>query len=393
MKFYDLLFVTFKSLSTNPLRSFLSSLGVFMGVFAITGTLQVSDIGRSFLKTQLQNMESPQIFVFPPNDLITYQPKKYQLEDLQWLKKSLSGWNDIAPLENGDTNFVIYGNKKIIAKSQAVTPEFLRISGRKLILGSFFTVNDLQEKYPVAIIDQLVSQTLFQGKNPLGKTIYFQNKSYYIKGVIQTKASNYRGDKEGLILIPLSVYQSLKSNPLFEQIIITPIHSQDLEKVKSQALQLLKKRLKNQDIYAYTNIEDVKKMDFILSSVTIILLLIGGIALLVGGVGIANITIASVVERTSEIGLRRAIGATKNDILIQFLLEATIISMTGGVIAIALVQGITIIVVNIINLPYLFNAQTPLLALSSAIIVGISSSFLPAMRASKLDPVEALRSK
>lgn len=393
MNINDLLSLTFNSLRSNPLRSFLSSLGVFMGVFAVSGTLQVSDIGRIYLKTQLQKMESPQISIQSPYNSITYQQEKYQNQDLEWLKTRLSGWKYIAPVENAGNGAIFFGNQKINVESQAVTPEFLPISGRKLIAGRFFTNNDLQQNRSVVVIDKLLSQKLFKGKNPLGKMIYFQNKSYYIQGVIQTRKTNSWSEEQGLILIPLSVYQSLKSSPFFERITITPKDSENIEQLQNQALTLLKKRFPNVEIYAFSNIEDVKSMEKVLNGVTIILLLIGGIALFVGGVGIANITIASVVERTSEIGLRRAIGATQKDILIQFLLEATFISMTGGIIAIATVQGITIVTVTLLNLPYQFMYQTPLVSLGAAIMVGIISSFIPALRASKLDPVDALRSQ
>ena len=393
MNINDLLSLTSSSLRSNPLRSFLSSLGVFMGVFAVSGTLQVSDIGKIYLKTQLQKMESPQISIQSPYNSVTSQIEKYQIEDLVWLKTKLSGWKYIAPVQNGGNDAIFLGTQKINVESQAVTPDFLPISGRKLIAGKFFTVNDLQQIRSVVVIDQLLAQKLFKGKNSLGKMIYFQNKSYYIQGIIQTRKSNTWGEEQGLILIPLSVYQSLKSSPFFDKITITPKNPENIEQLQNQAISILKKRFPNVDIYASSNVEEVKSLEKVLNGVTIILLLIGSIALFVGGVGIANITIASVVERTPEIGLRRAIGATQKNILIQFLLEATFISMTGGIIAIVTVQGITIITVTLLNLPYQFGYETPLVSLSSAIMVGIISSFLPALRASKLDPVEALRSQ
>ncbi|MFM6201920.1 MAG: ABC transporter permease, partial [Dolichospermum sp.] len=164
MKINDLLFVTFNSLRSNPLRSFLSSLGVFMGVFAVSGTLQVSDIGRIYLKTELQKMESPQINISAPYSSITYRRKKYQNEDITWLKIKLSAWKYIAPTQYNGSDTIYLGNQKINVESQAVTADFLPISGRKLIAGRFFNNNDLQQMRSVVIIDQFMAKKMFQGK-------------------------------------------------------------------------------------------------------------------------------------------------------------------------------------------------------------------------------------
>ena len=165
-------------LTPDALRSFLSSLGVFLGVFAVSGTLQVSDIGKIYLKTQLQKMESPQISIQSPYNSVTSQIEKYQIEDLVWLKTKLSGWKYIAPVQNGGNDDIFLGTQKINVESQAVTPEFLSISWRKLIGGKFFTVNDLEEILSVIVIDQLIEQRLFKGINSLEKMIYYQNKYY-----------------------------------------------------------------------------------------------------------------------------------------------------------------------------------------------------------------------
>jgi ABC-type antimicrobial peptide transport system permease subunit len=311
---------------------------------------------------------------------------------------SMFGWNvNIAQAQSIPAYFLIAQSQPSIGDTVQFAVDAihkLRQQGKiNLRRDGNYTFDDVRIEIDNAKPELLNENPLPGGfYNPFAM-ITFQNKSYYIQGVIQTRNSNTWGDEQGLILIPLSVYQSLKSSPFFDKITITPKNPENIEQLQNQATSILRKRFPDVEISASSNVEEVKSLEKVLNGVTIILLLIGSIALFVGGVGIANITIASVVERTPEIGLRRAIGATQKNILIQFLLEATFISMTGGIIAIATVQGITIMTVTLLNLPYQFTYQTPLVSLSSAIIVGIVSSFLPALRASKLDPVEALRSQ
>jgi putative ABC transport system permease protein len=154
----------------------------------------------------------------------------------------------------------------------------------------------------------------------------------------------------------------------------------------------LKKRLSETDIDSYNNISDIQEQQTTLHMVSNSLLVLAGISLLVGGVGIANITIASVTERTKEIGLRRAIGATSFEIVVQFILEAVFLSLLGGAAAIITVHGLTVVVADNFDFPYQFEPATAVFSLGSALLVGVGAGFFPALQASKIDPVKALRS-
>ncbi len=381
------------SLKGNLLRSFLSSLGVFMGVFAISGTLQVSDIGKGYIKSLVKDVESPQVFLPAPYDFVNREKVPYRQEDIDWLKKKLSGWQRITTVDNAGSDRLFFDNEEITVSSIAVKPDYLEVTGREIIAGSFFSESDFENSRPVALVDQQLAQRVFRGQNPLNKNIYFQGKSYYIKGIIQLRKAATWGGDQGIIIIPITVFQALQSNQSIYQIVIQPEDTQNLEDMSMEVEALMMQRYPGSFVWVYSNMDDVEFYETLIRNVSLVLLLIGGIALFVGGVGIANITIASVVERTSEIGLRRAIGATRIEIMLQFLLESTVISLVGGTLAIAAVQGITVVTVNIFSLPYIFNYQTPLISLSSATAVGVLASFLPALRASKLDPVDALRSQ
>jgi putative ABC transport system permease protein len=193
--------------------------------------------------------------------------------------------------------------------------------------------------------------------------------------------------------MPISVHSATTGQRSIRAFAIRPHTLEDLETLEAQTQQLLEKRFPGYSFYAWNNVEEILEQQKTLESVSTALLVVGIVALLVGGVGIANITIAAVIERTSEIGLRRAIGATQLDVLLQFVLEAAILSIMGGAIAIITVHGLTIIVAKQFELPYKFDTTSAAIALSSAVVVGVGAGFLPALRASQLDPVKALRQK
>ena len=392
LSFFDLLTLTYTSLKGNLLRSGLTSLGVFMGVTAVTSTLVVRNISEQMLVQQLQEREAPQLAISAGWNRVTKQNSRLTLTEMEFLQQRLSGWQSISASASGIGNgVVLWEDQKSKADAQAVSQEFLETSGRTLLKGRFFSQTDFTKYRPVVVIDETLEASLFKKKNSLTERLYLDGKLYFVVGVVETKKD--WGESKGLILLPLSVYSAMKGSQQVEQISIRPQNQKDLEILKEQAEYWLTKAFPQQKFQFWTNIEDILLQQQIINIASLALLLVAAIALLVGGVGIANITIASVLERTEEIGLRRAIGATKQDIMAQFMLEATILSLSGGATALITVHGIAMITANIFDLPYQFNRHTAILALGSASMVGVSAGFFPALRASKLDPVKALRSE
>lgn len=386
----DLLKLTYLSLSGNPLRSALTCVGVFMGVAAVSATLQVGTISRAVVAKKLAEREAPQIIVMSYDS--NWDRIELDLEDLQFLEKRPIGWRSISATIWAGASPTTFGNQQAEARMSAVSQDFLETSGRKLVTGRFFTPTDFDKYRPVVVIDEALVEALFSGSNPVGQRIYINGRPYFVRGVMETKLRNRWDDGNGEIIMPLSVYTALTGQRNIHQILIRPENLTELEQVNQRVSKLLQQRFSGREVQTRNNIRDIKEQQDTLEMISRSLLGVGAIALLVGGVGIANITIATVMERTAEIGLRRAIGATQADIMLQFILEAALLSLMGGLLAIGTVHGITIIVADTFDLPYEFAPPTAGLALGSALFVGVGAGFFPALQASQLDPVKALRS-
>jgi putative ABC transport system permease protein len=362
-----------------------------MGVAAVSATLQVRNVSRAVITQQLEQQGTPRITLFARRNHTTRQRAQLTIEDMDYLKQRLakiqaiSGWNWVGQPET------VFQDYTANPEVYAVAPNFLPTSGKELIAGRDFTEADYDQYRPVVIIDQFLSNELFQGQDPLGESIYVDFRPYVVVGLLPLDQATTQ--PEGKIYMPISVHSATTGQRSIRAFAIRPHTLEDLETLEAQTQQLLEKRFPGYSFYAWNNVEEILEQQKTLESVSTALLVVGIVALLVGGVGIANITIAAVIERTSEIGLRRAIGATQLDVLLQFVLEAAILSIMGGAIAIITVHGLTIIVAKQFELPYKFDTTSAAIALSSAVVVGVGAGFLPALRASQLDPVKALRQK
>ncbi|NJM18733.1 MAG: FtsX-like permease family protein [Richelia sp. RM2_1_2] len=387
----DLIILSCKSLVANKLRSTLTALGVFMGVGAVNATLQVGDISRAVIAEQLAARDAPQVQI--GSYYIEVEGRSINLTDMTYLQRNIQNITAISGINRfgGYENKVFFQAQEAQPQMFAVTQDYLKTTGRKLLKGRFLNSNDFTKYRPVIVIDKVLAEQLFQQENPLEQQLFSDGRLYLIVGVIESKIS-FGEEPKGMILLPISIYSAMTGMENIESISIRPLYPEKMEEIKTKAEELLKKRLPNAEVYAYSNIEEIVAQKQTLEMASQGLTVVGMIALLIGGVGITNITIAAVIERTAEIGLRRAIGATKSEILWQFILEAAILSLFGGITAVTAVHGITTVVAQTFSLPYKFELKTVSLSLGSALLVGVGAGFFPALRASQLDPVKALRS-
>jgi len=383
----DLLRLTCISLSGNLLRSALTTVGVFMGVAAVSATLQVGNISRAVIAEKLAKREAPQLQIGISDDL------GLKLEDMEFLRSRLKGIRAIsAANEFGYQGKVLFQAEEAEANMAAVSQDNLLTSGRRLIAGRFFSPNDFANYRPVVVIDEMLATQLFKegSTKRLGQRIYANRRPYIVVGVMESKESFF-GKIQGQMWVSMSVYKAMTGSPTIGGISVRPYNLKDIKGMEKQAKKILQQRFPQAEVYTWNNVRKILEEQETLELASQGLLVVGVISLLVGGVGIANITIAAVMERTPEIGLRRAIGATQRDILLQFILEAVILSLAGGIAAIVTVHGLTVVVADVFKLPYKFDSNTAALALGAALAVGVGAGFFPALRASQLDPVKALR--
>lgn len=387
----DLLDITFRSLTRNPLRSALTTLGVFMGVAAVSSTLVVGNISRSAIAEQLAKRGAPHITVYPqwePGSPYT----QLRLSDMEFLRQRLVGLRAISAFNWAGPTPTVFQDKEAMPPMSPVSQDFLLTSGKALLKGRFFTAEDFASYRSVVVIDQLLADKLFQKQEPVGQMIYAGRRPYIVVGVVTTTV-DANVPPEGTLLVPMSVYNALTGSHNIGSIQVRPYKLEDVEDLSQRVEQLLIQQFPGQKFMLWNNVDDLLQQQKTLEMASRGLTVVGAIALLIGGVGIANITIASVTERTSEIGLRRALGATQRQIMLQFILEAALLSLIGGTIGLGVVHGLTVVVADAFNLPYQYDGKIATLALGSALLVGVGAGLPPALRASQIDPVQALRTK
>ena len=408
-KWFEPLSTAWVGVVTHKLRSFLTMLGIVIGVAAV---IALMSIGRGATASILANIESM------GSDLVTISPGTFTfggvrgagggtitltLEDAEAISQQVPYISSVAPSYSSNLQLVV-GGENMNAQVTGVTPEYWEVQNLEVANGAFFTEYDYQRGTKLAVLGSNVKEMLFGDADPIGQQVRMGTIIVRVVGVLDSKGGMWGSPDDG-ILIPLTALQQTVAQPRTAQgervvssIALTVSDEEQAGYVVEEITSLLRSRHRlgslDDDDFSIISMEEISSM---LSEATgIMTLLLGaiaGISLLVGGIGVMNIMLVSVIERTREIGIRKALGARERDIWGQFLIEAAFLTLTGGIIGVIVGWGASYVVTSTGLITTVVTADIVLLAVAVSVGIGLFFGFYPAWQASRLNPIEALRSE
>ncbi len=394
-----------EALWANRMRSLLTTLGIFIGVaaviaaFTLTQGVGVSITGRfsrlGVNTIQLRNGTANAHGAFGAGGTV----QSLTLADADAIRKQVAHVTYISPVVSTSKQ-VVYGNANWNASIQGVSTDYQTIQDWTVVEGLWFSATDQSTGKPVAVIGDTVKQNLFNstGADPINKTIRIGDQLFQVVGVLQAKGSGGFTNADNVIYTPYTTaLDRLKSSPYVDQILVSADSSDTLNQVQQDVTALLEQRHHigkgiPDDFQTESSAQLLQEAQQVTQTLTFLLVGIASISLTVGGIGIMNIMLVSVTERTREIGIRMSIGARRSDIRNQFLIEALTLSLVGGAIGMLLGLLVGYLVTNAFTLPFVVSATSVLMPFIVSAAIGVVFGLYPAIRASQLDPIVALRS-
>lgn len=402
MSLWEIIKLALVSLSRNKLRSFLTALGIIIGVTSVVAMVGLGQGAYNSVQENIAKMGTNLIMVMPGSagrrgfhgprgSATTLTP-----EDGEAILRECPSVGMVSPIVRSGGQ-AVFGNKNWQTSVQGVNESYLQIASREIERGRFFTANEARSGHKVCVIGKTVIDNLFGNLNPVGQTIRLKKMPLTVIGVIKERGETSMGaDQDDLILAPFfAIQRRILGVTHAHMLNISARTSEQVESAKKEIAEVLRRRHRvkedDEDFHIRTQ-EDIAEMAG--STLAIIAMLLGSIAsvsLLVGGIGIMNIMLVSVTERTREIGIRMAIGAKTRDILIQFLIEAVTLSCIGGSMGILGGIGLSKIISYFVSFPPLVSMPAIVISFLFSGAVGIFFGLYPAWKASQLDPIEAFR--
>ena len=396
--------IALRALANNKMRAFLTMLGIIIGVASVITMLAIGQGSKQSIRSQIAEMGSNMIMIHPGGDTRggvrrdASEMQTLKLENYETLKNETNYLSGISP-NVSSSGQLVNGNNNYPSSVSGVGLDYLDIRQLSVDNGSMFTEGDIQTSAKVCVIGQTIVDNLFpDGSDPIGKIIRFNKIPMRVVGVLKAKGYNSMGmDQDDVVLAPYTtVMKRLLATTSLQGIYASALSEEMTDYAIDEITEILRRehKLKDNDVDDFT-IRSQQELSTMLNSttdlMTTLLACIAGISLVVGGIGIMNIMYVSVTERTREIGLRMSVGARGIDILSQFLIEAILISITGGVIGVILGCGASWIVKAVAHWPILIQPWSVFLSFAVCTVTGVFFGWYPAKKAADLDPIEAIR--
>ena len=404
MNFWAVFKVAARALARNKMRSALTTLGIIIGTSAVIALVSIGQGAQFMVQGQINSFGSNLLFVMPNN---TFQAganinsgggNSLTVEDVQAMEGELHGIGGASPMVNANTQGV-YGNQNWFLRIQGTNEKFTRIRSWPTIRGSFFTDADVFSSARVIVLGKTVADKLFPGEDPVGKTMRVGKLQFKVVGVLKAKGSTFGNDQDDIAVVPYTTVQKkLQQRTILSigQAMVSATSERGAALAETQIAELLRQRHRipegEPDDFRIQNMSDVAAASGqVLRIMTLLLAGIAGISLMVGGIGIMNIMLVSVTERTREIGIRMAVGARPSYIRLQFLTESVVLSLKGGIAGMLIGGAAAAAFAWYFEWPSLVSTLAVTLAFSFSTAIGVFFGYYPAHKAAALDPIEALR--
>ena len=397
--------MAFRALRRNKLRTALTMLGILIGIGAVICTVAIGEGGSSLVHDQLVGLGTNLVWIEAGgrnvNGVRTGNggTKSLTVDDAMAIQQFVPLIASVAPNVDGPMQ-VVYGNQNWSTHYRGVSPEYFEIRRWPAYMGSLFDSSDVEHMTNVCLLGRTVVDTLFGTDEPIGKTIRLQNQPFRVIGVMQPKGLTPTGfDQDDFVMIPYTTaMKKLKGIYWLDDIFASAVSTEAIDPAIDQVSRLLRQRHhlrpNEPDDFNIRHPEDtLKAQEEASHTFTLMLASIASVSLLVGGIGIMNIMLVSVTERTREIGVRMAVGATERDVRMQFLVEALVLSLLGGAIGVIAGMAASAGVSKLLRWPAIITPLAIVVAVVFSIVMGIFFGYYPALKASRLDPIEALRAE
>jgi len=379
-----------KALLSNRLRSALTVLGVVIGVAAVIAVVAVAQGGQRQVTSQIESLGTYLLTVTVRG---RGADRSLTTDEVLEMTSGVEGIAAVSPVLTGSAT-AKYGTRTYDCNLVGVNEQYATVRDLQLQAGRFFGQIDVSTRQRVALLGQNVVNELFGSTDPLGKEIRLNGQTFTVVGLLAARGGGPAGMEDDQVLIPVTSAERLLGRRGVNTFYIKGQNKESVAQISAVISDRLYRRFRDQDAYRVVDqTQMLQTVTNISQTLTLMLASIAFISLLVGGIGIMNIMLVSVVERTREIGLRKAVGATRRAIMNQFLIESAMLSGIGGVLGIIGGEALSVVIASVINVPVVFPWTGASIALALALAVGIGFGIYPARRAANLAPIEALRTE